>query len=422
MRHVLIIAYYFPPIGGIASLRMSRFATYLPDNGWRVTVLAPTTSAHRLDAALEFPEDQVRRARSTELSLVGKRALRIGDSGTQPAQTTGLRRALQTAARRVLYFPDAQIGWYRPAVRVGLDALRQNSFDAIFSSAHPATAHLIGRRLHRASGIPWIAEYRDPFSDDMDGVIRHRLASALEGSVARTASAVVTVSPSLARDQEERWHRPVTVITNGCDGPIQTHPHNSEEFVLAHLGTLYPDLQYSAGVWQAIQNLTQSTRPEVDRLCFIGDPQYEVRRELDQHGLAPLVEITGFLPRDQALKKLGGADALLIIGPEDGSGPWRGWSPGKMFEYLATDLPIIYAGSTETDAANILRQQPGCYVLDGRDVAGLMGAIRQCRGQRHARDVERFTRRSLARELAAVLDRACGKAAGRTMVTDSGTL
>lgn len=385
---------------------MRRFATFLPENGWRVTVLAPANGSYYRDPELSFPEERVLRSGSLELSRIGKRALRAGGSDTRPARPRGLRRGMQIAARRLAYFPDGQIGWYWSAVGAGRAAMRVYSFDVIFSSAFPVTAHLIARRLHRDSGIPWVAEYRDPFSEAVIGAVNRRRAVALERSIAKQAAGLVNVSPSWARTNAARWGRPVTVITNGYDDVLRAHPP-TDEFVLTYLGSVHPQWQYLRGLWQAIRNLADAAQPGVDRVCFIGEPQAEIREELDAFGLTPRVEITGLLPHGEALHRLRDAGALLLVGPRDARPELRGWIPGKTFEYLASDLPIIFVGHRGGDAAHLVEQHPGCYVVDSHDVDGLMAALVDCRGKRFVRDVSDFGPLGLTARLAAVLDEAC---------------
>lgn len=411
MRDVLIVAYYFPPLGGIGSVRMSGFARHLPEYGWRVTVLAPAGPAQPVDPDVHFPEEQVVRSRSVEISRIGKQVLQAGGE-TGPARARGIRRAIQKAARRYVYFPDAQIGWYYPAVKAGREAMRANPFDAIFSSAFPVTGHLIGRRLHRASGVPWVAEWRDPFSDLLDaGAVNRWRARHLERSVAREASALVMPTPSWAQTHSERWNRPVTTITNGWEERVTAHAPDRGNFVLAHLGTLYPQWQDLTGLWEAIRRLADAGEPGVDRVLFIGEPQVEVREQLAARGLTARVEITGLLPQREAWERLRGVGALLLAGPRDNRPELRGWSSGKMFEYLASDLPIIFVGDLGTDAARLLEQYPGCYAVDSRDVEGLMHALRQARGgEHHVRDVAGLSRRALTGKLAALLDEAAAGA------------
>jgi glycosyltransferase involved in cell wall biosynthesis len=407
LRKVLIVAYYFPPLGGIGSVRMSGFARYLPEYGWSPIVLAPASAAYHVDPDMSFPEDQVLRSGSLEISRMGKQVLRTGGSEIVAARPSGIRRVIQSAVRRYLYFPDGQIGWYWPALKVGRAAMRRHKFDAIYSSAFPVTGHLIARRLHRDTGVPWVAEFRDPFSDLVDtGALNRRRAAHLERSIAHEAAGVVMTSPSWSRAHAERWSRPVTAITNGYDEVVRADPPRSDEFVLTHLGSLYPQWQDLAGLWQAILRLEQAGQPTVDRLCFVGAPQPEVREELDAYGLMPRVEITGLLAHREAAGRLRRSGALLLAGPKDGRPELRGWSSGKMFEYLATDLPIIFVGDRDTDAAHLLEQYAGCYVVDSQDVEGLMAALRGARGERHVRDVSSLSRRTLTGKLAALLDEA----------------
>ena len=406
-RHVLLVAYYFPPLGGIGSVRMGSFARFLPEYGWRVTILAATNPAQPLDPDLRFPPEKVIRTGSLEISRVGKQVLRTGGTDSLPARLTGARRGIQAAARRYVYFPDAQIGWYLPALRVGRAAVKRESFDAVFSSAFPVTAHLIARRLARQARIPWVAEYRDPFSDLVEsGTLNRQRARRLERSIAKEAAGIVMSSPSWARAHAQRWDRPVSVITNGYDETIRAYPPG-DEFVLAHLGSLYPQWQDLTGLCRALCNLIDRGRAP-DRLCFIGEPQLEVRKELTAFGLGPRVEVTGIRPLSEALERLRYATALLLVGPKDGREELRGWSSGKMYEYLASDLPVIYVGDTATDAAHLLAGYEGCYVVGPRDVEGLVAALLDCRDKRFVRDVRHFSRRALTEKLATLLDEACG--------------
>src|SRR4051794_34142813 len=146
MRRLLIVAYYFPPIGGIGSIRLARFAEHLPEFGWDVTVLAPKATPHAADPRLHYPEEHVVRSRSFELSGLKQLVPRVrapdgGDDGED-----GRARAAARTAGRLLY-PDAQIGWFPGAIAVGRRAVRRGSFDAVVSSSFPITAHLVARWL-----------------------------------------------------------------------------------------------------------------------------------------------------------------------------------------------------------------------------------------------------------------------------------
>ena len=144
-----------PALCGIGSLRASRFAQDLESYGWEATVLAPSVGSYHRDPELVFPEQRVIRTPSLEISRVGKRMLHTGGDDVTPASPGPLANGLRKLARSCIYYPDAQIGWYLPAIGAGLRAVRGTTFDLIFSTAYPMTSHLIARTLHRATKLPW---------------------------------------------------------------------------------------------------------------------------------------------------------------------------------------------------------------------------------------------------------------------------
>lgn len=406
MRNVLIVAYYFPPLGGIGSVRISEFARHLPRYGWAPTVLAPRNGAYFQDPELQFPEQQVVRTSSWELSRTGKRLLRAGGSDTAPAAGGRMITSVRSLARAALYFPDPQVGWYPPAVASAPHKLRGRHFDAIFSSSFPITAHLIGRNLSRRLKAPLVAEFRDPWSETYDpGSPRYRIASALEASLARSAAGLVMTSPTWAAIHSRKWNCPVAVIPNGHDG-VRRASKPPPTATLAYLGTFYPRTQSLSSVWQALVTQQQAGSRSVGRLKFIGELNPSLRSELRHRGLESLVHETGFLPHARALQELSEATLLLLAGPRDARGLLRGHLVAKLFEYLSTDLPILYVGDTACDAAELLRKFPGCYVVGTDDVRGVRRVLETHDGHRYQRDIADLSRSSLTGRLAEVLDSA----------------
>jgi glycosyltransferase involved in cell wall biosynthesis len=408
MRRVLIVAYYFPPLGGIGSLRVSGFASHLPEYGWEPTVLAPRNGAYYRDPHIAFPERQVIRTPSIELSRTGKRVLRTGGSDVAAASVGGARGAVRRVARSALYFPDAQVGWYAPALITARRALREHRFDAIFSSSFPITAHLIARRLHRWLGIPWIAEFRDPWSAMLGRQGRSASRAArLERALARESSRVVMTSPSWADLHSRLWDRELDVIPNGHSGSTRSSAPTNDEFSLGYLGSYYPATQRLDAVWDAVRAINEAGGPRVDRLRFVGDLHPDLRRALRERGLEPLVDATGFLSHEEALLALARSSLVLAPGPYYADGMVTGHVAAKLAECLATDLPILYVGDLDCDAADLLRRYPGCGLVNGDDVDGAVAAVHASRGRRFERDVEDLSRRRLTAHLAAVLDEAC---------------
>ncbi|MGI8729313.1 MAG: glycosyltransferase [Solirubrobacteraceae bacterium] len=413
MRRVLMLAYYFPPLGGMASQRLRGFARHLAEYGWEAVVVAPRDGAYHRDSELSFPEERVIRTGSIEFSRAGKRLLRTGGDDVRVAEVGRGQALIRQAARSLLYFPDPQIGWYAPALAAARRELRRQPYDAVLSSSLPITAHLIARRLHRSTGLPWIADFRDPWSTlKAPGVLRRR-ALRLERGLASEASAVTMTSPTWAAEHGRRWGRHVEVIPNGHDDQRASAPRSSQSFVLSYLGTIYPAQQDLSAAWEAIRRGIAAGRPIVDRLRFIGDLHPALAEQIDSFGLRHIVDETGFVSHREAIELLRDSSAALLAGPRQAGGVTRGHVAGKIAEYLASGLPIVYVGDPGSDAAALLRRHAGCHVCAAGDVDGVAGALVACREPAFDRDVSGLSRRSLAKRLAAVLDGAVDSPAGR---------
>jgi glycosyltransferase involved in cell wall biosynthesis len=407
----LVVAYYFPPIGGIGSIRLKRFAELLPQSGWHPTVLAPRDTPHASDPELSFPEEHVVRSRSIELSRVGRTALVAGGTGSGSADPArrSLRGALRQFAHRYVFFPDAQIGWYPGAVRAGKAALERERFDAIYSSSFPVTAHLAARSLARHSGLPWVAEYRDPWSDALpcDHPYRSR-AQALERAIASEATTVVMPTPTWAAHYGSLWDTKIVVVPNGFDQPLpagQTPEHPT----LTHVGTYYPGEHDLSALWQALAQLRERSGGGVPRIRFVGNLPEELRTEIAGWGLGDTLESTGFVSHAEAMRELTSSTMLIASGIH-GDGPRRrGWVPAKVFEYLASDRPVLFMADGSTDAARVVSGHPGVHLVAPGDVDGALAAVQAgLKEPAQVREVAHLSREAVAQRLAAILDAAIG--------------
>jgi glycosyltransferase involved in cell wall biosynthesis len=403
MRRVLIVSYYFPPLGGIGSLRTLGFAQHLPEFGWEPIVLAPSNGAYFRDPSLTFPSDRVIRTRSLELSRTGKRLLAAGGDDVRPATVGPSRAPARELARRWLYFPDAQIGWYPGAVAAGRRLVRNSHFDAIFSSSPPVTAHLAARALHRSSGAPWIAEFRDPWSARIRARGLRR-AERMEHSIATEASALVMPSPSWAAEHSRKWNRPVATIPNGY-GYVPPASTPSARPVACYLGSYEPRRQDLSSVWRAIARVAADRSSSPVRIRVIGEASPAMSAELRACGVAGLWEATGFVAHEEALRHLASTSLLLAAGPAPLEGDLgKGWVQGKLFEYLATGLPIIWVGTTPNDGASLLAAHEGCRIVEPGDVSTVVEAIKQQAGKHYRRDLAGLSRRDRTKALAELLE------------------
>ena len=408
MQQVLIVAYFFPPIGGIGSIRAASFAKYLPEFGWEATVLAPADTPHAADPSLDIGQVRVLRTRSLEISRLGRRPS-IGRNGTevaaphQPVARSAPSRWLRRAAKRVI-FPDAQIGWYPAAVKGGTGLLRDQPFDLIFSSAFPITSHFVARTLKRRSSLPWVAEFRDPWSDDPEFRFLSKAALRVERSMAAEASAVVLPNQIWADYYADRWGVQAAVVGHGSDATPRGSVPRASPPMLAHLGSYYPGKQNLDTLWSALAEMRRRG-DSIPRLRWIGELPEAARTELAGHDLEDIVEVTGFVPQPEALSLMSEASGLIACDVANCDLVSLGTTPAKLFEYLASDAPIIYVGHQRGEAARALNRYPGCHLVSFGDVDGAIRAIQTTMaGEAHQRDLAGLSRSARTEELAGLFD------------------
>lgn len=411
MRRVLMISYYFPPQGGIGSVRALKLATYLPVFGWEPVVVAPRQGSYYADPSLSLTGIPVHWTRNLQLGRVVRKAVR---SGTNSSDTLGGSSAnrIRALLRRWVYRPDGQIGWYPFAVSAGRGAIREGRFDAIFSSSFPVTAHLVGRRLHRDTGIPWVAEFRDLWTD-WGGVSqrRRRLDQTMERSIIAEAAEIVTVSPAYAAALHARGARHASVMTNGFDPSDFVECKRQNGITAGYLGQYYPDRQDLDTALHALGRLAREGMLPNLHLRFIGNLHSDLNLSIRRSGVANFLECTGIVPHKEALRYLHESSLLLLAGPTTVDTPLlRGNIPGKTFEYLGSGRPVLFIGHPESDVAQILRPFPNVRIVAPRDVDAATAAVLLLL---RVRDVpspgllERFTSRFMANSLAEVLNRVC---------------
>jgi glycosyltransferase involved in cell wall biosynthesis len=350
MRRLLLVAYYFPPEPVAGALRPGYLAAHLPAFGWDVTVLT-----RRLE-----PEDPRRTADGAVITAPvagGSVEQAIRQAFVPEAQTRSadrvppLRRALRWA-KRTLLFPDRAVGWTLAAASRGRAANAKLRFDAIVSTATPATAHVVGAMIARASGTPWIADYRDPWAGNpgaQDGAVRAAMQLAAERLVVRRAAAITTISKPIATRLEAIHHRPVTVIPNAndpgeWDGLDAIRP---TRFQFCYTGSLYAEHRTPALFFAALASLRAEGDPAADAdVVFLGPSNDHLMEEAHRYGLADRVTYGGVVPRARALAAQREASDLLVFLNMDPSSAFELGS--KIIEYTSARRPILAFGPSQS--------------------------------------------------------------------------
>lgn len=455
-RRVLFVAYFFPPLGGVSVPRMLSFVRHLPAAGWDPVVLAPRDAAYPLrdvSGLASVPETvSVVRALSPEPQAARRLLRRIGGlivrplAGGQRAKAivadpggpldrlpTGAGRPSLSDLRRLVFFPDDQLLWLPFAVQAGQQVAKKERVAAIYSTASPVTAHLVAGVIHRLSGIPWVAEFRDPWVGNPLAPplpsFHRRLRRRLERWIVGSASQVVFLSTETGLAYERRYPGLAgrwRTVPNGYDreelGEPRARSRAGDPFRLVYTGTL--DRPAEAAAFMAGVDLFATRRPDLAaRLAidFVGHstPEVEVivASYVASEKVGSMFRFSAFVPRAAVLEYVRDADAcLVLLGGERGMSQFL---PGKLFDYIGLDVPVL-AIVPPGEVRSVLSQLDWGVVGDPTPegvadalVRLLVGAHRTGTADRD----RRFERRRQAEELAAILDIAAGTSGGRRRPT-----
>lgn len=262
-----------------------------------------------------------------------------------------LTRRIIRGVKETLYFPDATASWMAPAIRAGLSSLSTESYDAVLSTALPPSAHVIGWILAKKSGLPWIADYRDPWQQNnpylQRGPLRAWLEALLERGMLRRASAITTISEAIAvKLATFHKRRDVHVIPNAYDPADweQIPDLAPQRFDLCYTGTMYsgkrtPDLLFAA--LTELRNAGEAPGAAA-RVHFYGPNSDNVTERATAYGLNLIVRQHGVVPRAAAMRAQRSSAAVLIfLNMDESTGEEMG---SKYLEYIGAHRPVIAFG------------------------------------------------------------------------------
>lgn len=439
MLRVLVITYYFPPSGGSGVQRVLKTVKYLPEYGVIPEVLTVADGAYpEYDASLveEIPPSvAVHRTRSVDPfrlygALRGKskqEAVKVGSV----REGKGLFERTASWVRANVFLPDARVGWVPFAKREAVRLLRDKDFDVVLTSGPPHSTHLIGRYLKRKFNIPWVADFRDPWTeiiyyDELPmSTVAKRFDRRLEASVLREADHIVTVGPTLAEGLAEKGNKPlseVSVVYNGYDAEdflgIAPPDLSVESFSLVHVGSLF-DSRDPVALWDALSRLREEDPALSDSLMvrLVGQVGENVQRSIQSRKLGNIVEMTGYVDHDEAVREMVGASVLLLA--LGGTPASRDVITGKLFEYLASGRPILALGRKDGAAATLLEEVGLDSFFAWEDIEGISTYLRSAMARRRQgeklsgasqKTVSTFTREAQAGRMVEVLREAAKSA------------
>ena len=423
MKRVLVIAYYWPPSGGSGVQRWVKFVKYLPSEGWEPVVFAPENADYpSLDPSFEkeLPENlEVLRGKIWEPYAAYRKL--TGAKSTQVTEISSgektWKQKLSLWVRANLFVPDPRVGWVKPSVKSLLGYLQEHPVDAIVTTGPPHSVHLIGLRLHKATGIPWIPDFRDPWSKmyylkylPMTSGTWDKLR-AMEKHVLDSCSTVLTCTPLMQEDFAALTETPVACITNGFDEEdfAGEAPAPDGHFNITHTGLFAADGNPFT-LWKVLGKMASSEpgfREDL-RIRLVGKVDREVLDAIADAGLAANVVALG--PSDHATAVREQRSASVLILPLRNDPDYRPILPGKLFEYLASRRPVLGIGQEDGAMARVLFEARAGITADW-DESAVMRAFLSNAWRQHCEggvpstegNIGLYTRRATTHALAQLL-------------------
>lgn len=366
MRTVVLVSYHFPPFGGKAVQRASKLAKYLPSFGWKPVVFTLPLTERRvpIDETLlrELPDEvEIHRPRYRDWRRL-------------------VPHDLRRFARQPI--PDKYRSWARASEGRLAELVHTSGAEAMISTSPTHSAQILALSAKRVTGVPWIADFRDPWTGDPSFGRRAggEEQVRLETDVVKNADAVVGVCPKILRDFADRAPaEKLHLIENGYDESDfdevgwSAPPAEKETLTLGYNGTVsaYHD---PGPVLEALRRMLTNGVVERGSIRVVfttvstGNARFKQSRDLEEAGM---FEVRDYLPHARSLAEQARLDVslLLLTGGE-------GLYPAKVFEYLRLGNPVLSISPTGDDLSRLLDDVNGEIVVAPDDIGGIASALR----------------------------------------------
>jgi len=430
-RRVLIISYYWPPSGGAGVQRWLKFVKYLRAFGWEPVIYTPENPefpsldkslAKDIPEGIEIVRTPIWEPYSFYKKLIGAdKNERINAGFLSEKKRPGFAEKFSIWLRGNFFIPDARKFWIQPSVRFLLKYLEKNPVDAIVSTGPPHSMHMIALGLKKKTGLPWLADFRDPWTN-ID--FYHELMLTgwadkkhhnQEMSVLQQADELVVISRSMKSDFLKIHNRDYSVITNGYDEEdvLASGIEPDQKFTISHIGTMVKTRNPEA-LWQALKaEVTEN--PEFAKnleIKLVGSVDYTVGESLEKAGLSQYVNKVSYLPHNEVVKVQQQSQVLLLLINDTPNA--KVILPGKFFEYMASRRPILCIGPKDGDAAQVIADTNSGYIVDKDDAAGIQQTLKQLfahyktgNTKMESKGIDRYSRQQLTADLVERLNYIC---------------
>lgn len=392
MKRVLIITYYWPPSGGAGVQRWLKFSKFLPEFGWEPVILTvdPAKATYPvLDESLQHElrnDIKVIRTNSTEWFSFYKKVSKTNKvpyaGFANESDKISLKQKAARFFRGNFFLPDPRKGWNKHAIRAAKSIIKDTEIDCIVTTGPPHSTQLIGQKLSKKYNIPWIADFRDPWTDIYyyrqfyPTLPARKINLNFEKRVLKEADLILTVSQGFKKIFVNKgYFKPekVKIIPNGFDEQdFQKTPEpKGNPFTITYVGTLSDIYPIEILIEALLELLGDSLNI---KLQFIGSVSNNQRQKLSKIPKEN-IEFIEYVEHKTAIKYMGESNLLLLVIPEHSSG--EGILPGKIFEYMASERKVLGIGPLDGDSATILKETDTGVMVSFKDVKGIKQVLNQ---------------------------------------------
>jgi len=423
-KKVLIITYYWPPAGGPGVQRWLKFVKYLPEFNVEPIVYIPENPNYPLvdDSLISEVSKEItilKQPISEPYKLAGlfsKTSSKTISKGIIPEEKkqSFIEKAM-LYIRGNFFIPDARKSWVKPSVAYLLDYIEKEHISTIITTGPPHSLHLIGLQLKEKLDVKWFADFRDPWTTigyhkqlklTESSKLKHK---AFEKQVLNTADAIIVTSTVTKKEFQSITNKPIEVITNGYDyETAETKPLDTK-FTLAHIGSLLSKRNPEV-LWQVLAELIKENKSFAQdfQLNFVGAVSETVLESIDKNGLTAYVNNIGYVSHKESITYQKSSQVLVLV--EIDSEDTKCIIPGKLFEYMVSNRPILAFGPKGSDVERIIKEtNTGNYFsyIDNRSIKStILSHYKSYQNKSlhvHAVGLQKYSRKNLTLKLVSVL-------------------
>ena len=423
-KKILIITYYWPPAGGPGVQRWLKFVKYLPDFGIQPVVYIPDNPTYPIvdENLVNEVSDKAIILRNKIFepyqlaSFLSKNKTKKISSGIIPnKKKQSFLDKTFLWIRGNLFIPDARMFWVKPSVSYLEKYIADNNIDTIITSGPPHSLHLIGLELKQKLDLKWFADFRDPWTTigyhkslrlSNFAAKKHK---TLEHQVLNSADTIIVTSKTTKTEFEAITTKPISVITNGYDSEQVEKQSLDTKFSLAHIGSFLSE-RNPLILWESLTELIQEVPGFNSHLeiKLIGAVSQEVLETISQFELNKYLNNLGYVSHNVAIAHQRKSQVLVLI--EINSGDTKSIIPGKLFEYMVSNRPIIAIGPQDSDFAEIITSTNTGVFLTYSEKMKLKSVILdfynqflEGKLQSNGVGLQKYSRKSLTKELAQLI-------------------